>query len=61
MNIHLYLFFSHRIQQKSGNIAVLDLVVFYFQNILGNLVSDFLEMIIFWVGGWVCSLKKELG
>ena len=35
MNIHYYLFLA-KIHKKSGNIAVLDLFVFYFQNILEN-------------------------
>ena len=35
-----------KIHKKSENIAVLDLFVFYIQNIVGNLVSHFLEMII---------------
>ena len=35
MNIHYYLFLA-KIHQKSGNIAVLDLFVSYFQNILEN-------------------------
>ena len=35
MNIHYYLFLT-KIHQKSGNIAVLDLFVSYFQNILEN-------------------------
>ena len=42
---------------KWGNIATIDLFVFFFQTILGNLFSYFLEMIIF--VREVCSLKKE--
>ena len=33
MTIHYYLFLA-KIHKKSGNIAVLDLFIFYFQNIL---------------------------
>ena len=39
--------FGKKSIKQLGSIAVLDLFVFYFQNILGNLVSYFLEMIIF--------------
>ena len=38
----LILMFLQKSIKKSGNIAVLDLFVFYIQNILGNLVSHFL-------------------
>ena len=66
LHIHEYslIFFLFFVLQtnskKSGNKAVLDLFVFYFQNILGNISSYFLEMVMFKVSG-VCSFKKELG
>ena len=50
VHVHVYtlmLIFLQKFINKSENIAFLDRFVFDFQNILGSLVSYFLEMIIF--------------
>ena len=45
--IFIHICFWQKIHKQSRNIAVLDLFIFYFQNILGHFVSYFIEMIIF--------------
>ena len=58
MKIHYYLFLT-KIHQKSENIAVLDLFVSYFQNILENcLLFPRNDYCYFFLLSEICSMKK---